>query len=274
MGNELIDASHMQQPLLNAILESVGEGILVVDENNNVVLANQRFAEMWRIPPKLMAAGDDERLLNFVLDQLTDPDAFIAKVKRLYGTEDEDSDTLMFKDGRSFERISRPLIKDGKLSGRVWSFIDVTPLRNTERELCQNQHRYRKLFQHSNDAIIVHTHHGQIVDANAKALQLLGFEKVGILRLNVRDLHPAEAVAQSRKAFEVLRDKGHVNFHITFKKKNCDVFHAVVSASMFEVGTEKLIQGIVRDFESSSKAEAEIARMNNLKSSQPSPVFR
>lgn len=274
MGCKLPDTSNIQQPLLSAILESVGEGILVVNESGNVTLANQRFAEMWRVPPELIAARDDERLLNYVLDQLADPNAFLARVKELYKSEAEDFDTLMFKDGRCFERISRPLIKDGKLSGRVWSFRDVTQIRNTEKALHQNRHRYRKLFQHSNDAIIVYTYNGQIVDANAKALQLFGFEKAEILRLKATDLHPAEALAQSRRAIEMISASGHMNFHIPFRKKNGDVIHAVVSASMFEVGEEKLIQGIVRDFENRSKAEAEIARMSSLKSSQPSPIIR
>jgi PAS domain S-box-containing protein len=252
----------------------VGEGILVVDRDNRVTLANQRFSEMWRIPPVLMASRDDDKLLGFVLDQLIDPEGFLAKVKMLYGTEDEDFDTLQFKDGRVFERISRPLIQEGKLAGRVWSFRDVTQLRNIEQALLQNQQRYRKLFQFSNDAILVHTMNGRIVDANAHAIKLFGFIKADLLRLNVIDLHPRDALRQSQKAFETIRRDGFVNFEIPFVKKSGEVFHAVVSSSMFDVGRETLIQGIVRDFCDKQTAQAEIERISRLESSQRVSVYK
>lgn len=269
----MLDSSHMHQSLLSAILESVGEGILVVD-GKKVTHANQRFAEMWKIPPELMAAGDDEALLNYVLSQLVHANQFLAKVKRLYDTDEEDFDTLLFKDGRCFERISRPLLKDGNVAGRVWSFRDVTKLRNVEKALQQNRQRYRKLFQHSNDAIIVHNYSGRIVDVNSKALQLLQYEKREVLRLNLADIHPSELHLQTQRTLDATIENGHTTFYMPFKRKSGEVFHAVVSASCFEVGKEWLIQGIFREFEDRSKAEAEIARINNLNSPKPADTFR
>jgi len=51
-----------------------------------------------------MDAGDDHALLNFVLEQLSDPDAFVQKEQSLYNTDAVEMDTLAFKDGRIFER--------------------------------------------------------------------------------------------------------------------------------------------------------------------------
>ena len=111
---------------LNVILESTADGILAVDDRGKVIKTNRRFAEMWRIPQSVLASGDDDALLGHVLGQLTDPEVFLAKVRSLYGSADEDRDTLHFKDGRVFERYSSPIVRDGGNVGRVWSFHDIT----------------------------------------------------------------------------------------------------------------------------------------------------
>ncbi len=82
-----------------------------------------------------MASRDDDELIGFVLEQLDDPNAFVSKVKELYQSEREDLDTLLFKDGRVFERYSRPLVRDGDVAGRVWSFRDVSERKRFEAQL-------------------------------------------------------------------------------------------------------------------------------------------
>ncbi len=117
---------------LRSVMESTADGLLVVDRNGRVIIQNGRFGEMWRIPSKLLASGDDNTLLAHVVGQLSDPEAFLAKVHDLYGTDAEDMDDLRFKDGRVFERFSRPLVLQGTVMGRVWSFRDVTERKQAE----------------------------------------------------------------------------------------------------------------------------------------------
>jgi diguanylate cyclase (GGDEF)-like protein/PAS domain S-box-containing protein len=122
--------------LLSATIDSTADALLVVDLEGRIALFNQRFTEMWRIPDDVLMSGDDERALAAAVDQLSDPESFMAKVRDLYAhPELESFDTLEFRDGRAVERFSRPQRVDGRTVGRVWTFRDVTDHRRLEQEL-------------------------------------------------------------------------------------------------------------------------------------------
>ncbi len=120
---------------LQAILESTADGILAVDKQGKVLHANRRFAELWRVPQPVLETGSDKDLLDHVMDQLTDPEAFRGNVQTLYDSGYTGTDTLAFKDGRIYERFSLPLIMNGVRVGRVWSFRDMTEAKLAEEEL-------------------------------------------------------------------------------------------------------------------------------------------
>ena len=122
--------------LLNATIESTTDAILVVDLLGRIVSFNMKFIDMWNIPQHILDSRDDEKAINFVLDQLKDPEEFIKKVKELYESPDEESyDVLKFKDGRRFERFSKPQKIEGQCVGRVWSFRDVTERLKAEEQI-------------------------------------------------------------------------------------------------------------------------------------------
>ena len=126
--------------LLHATLESTADGILVVGIDGTIKTFNQRFAEMWRIPASVLGVAVDSDLLRIAAPQLEDPDEFLSKTRSLYKSVEEVSlDTLRFKDGRVFERYSQPQKVESRITGRVWSFRDVTQSQWLQEELHQAQ---------------------------------------------------------------------------------------------------------------------------------------
>ncbi|MDQ0851259.1 diguanylate cyclase (GGDEF)-like protein/PAS domain S-box-containing protein [Arthrobacter sp. B3I9] len=124
--------------LLSATLESTADGILVVSRDGQIAGVNNRFTSMWGIPRELLATRDAEAVLDFALDQLVDPAGFIERVKAVRADPAAEShDVLDFRDGRTFERYSRPQLVADEVVGRVWSFRDVSPARTAQDRITQ-----------------------------------------------------------------------------------------------------------------------------------------
>ena len=150
--------------LLNATLDSTVDGILVVDGEGKIERFNRRFTRMWRIPDSILETREDDEAIAFVLEQLVNPGDFVHKVNELYEHPERESfDIVEFKDGRIFERYSRPQRIDEKIVGRVWSFRDVTANKQIEKELEQSESELRALFAAMTDVVIVYDREGRYV---------------------------------------------------------------------------------------------------------------
>jgi signal transduction histidine kinase/PAS domain-containing protein len=122
-----MDNLQSARSLLEATIEATADGLLVVNREGKVTTKNERFLWLWRIPSDLATENDDEKLLAYVLDQLENPEQFMSSTRELYDHPERESfDVLHFKDGRVFERYSRPQRIGMQIVGRVWSFRDVT----------------------------------------------------------------------------------------------------------------------------------------------------
>jgi PAS domain S-box-containing protein len=177
--------------LLRAALESTDDGILVVDGKGKVTSFNQKFLSLWRISDSLAVSRDDDQLLQYVLDQLQDPDSFLNKVRALYAQPElESNDVLKFKDGRVFERYSKPQRIGKEVVGRVWSFRDVTDHRRAEEALQASEEKYRLLIQNSNDAIFI-AQDGVIKFPNLKTEKMLAYSAAELAQIPfVNHIHP------------------------------------------------------------------------------------
>ncbi len=134
--HDTMDELRGTSSLLTATLESTADGILVIGSDRRVTSFNSQFVRMWRLDENVVNLRDDHRLLRAVQEQLKDPEGFLAQVEQLYRQpEVESDDTIEFKDGRVFQRSSKPQCVDGEVVGRVWSFSDVTTQKSLESEL-------------------------------------------------------------------------------------------------------------------------------------------
>jgi PAS domain S-box-containing protein len=114
--------------LLDAQVNSSGDGILIVDELGRKILQNQRLNELWAIPPAIANDEDDRKSVDFILASVKEPEQFRVRLEHLYAHRTEvGRDEIELIDGTVLERFSAPVLgAKGEYYGRIWSFHDVT----------------------------------------------------------------------------------------------------------------------------------------------------
>lgn len=121
--------------ITSAAIESTDDGIIVINARREVILNNQQFLNILRVPPALGGANQLD-LLRHVFTQMKNPEPLRQKIEELERQGITESfDLLEFKDGRYIERTSKPHKFGNEANGRAISYRDVTERHTAAIEL-------------------------------------------------------------------------------------------------------------------------------------------
>ena len=120
--------------LLTAAFNSTADGIVIVDRHGIISGYNKRFLDLWQLREDQIAGKSAFEALPLFAIHTTDAGEFAEKLKLLFDNPQiEKSDVIELKDGRVFERCSKPQLLDDEIVGRVCCYRDVTDHRNSEQ---------------------------------------------------------------------------------------------------------------------------------------------
>jgi PAS domain-containing protein len=126
--------------ILDTVLESTADGILVVDRDGTLVNFNQRLVSMWNMPDAVTESGLTEEIMGWMMRQLKIPDVLLRTMSELGNEPDVESyDILELQDGRMVERLSKPRKEGDQCDGRIWIFRESITLKPTTLSVHSSQ---------------------------------------------------------------------------------------------------------------------------------------
>ena len=127
---------------LGATLEATADGILVLDAIGNIIICNQKFVDIWRIPDRIFTSRDDSCILKYVAKRIVSAEHLHNFGKELNGDQSS-FETVELDDGRTLECYSQPQNILNSCAGRVWSLRDITERLAAEAIVRASEEKYR-----------------------------------------------------------------------------------------------------------------------------------
>jgi len=196
------EETRRQKDLLQLILGSVSDGVVVADTNGKFLLFNAAAKQFVGIGA-IDASPDQwsQQYGSFLPDGITLFPAEELPLVRAMRGENVDAVELFIRnanvpDGRLLSITGRPLRgQDGALKGGVVVLQDITLQKRAAEALRQSEERYHLLFDSNPHPVWVYELKTlAILDVNPSAVQNYGYSREEFLSLTIKDIRPPEDV--------------------------------------------------------------------------------
>lgn len=162
---------------LTELIKNIASAILVEDENRIIVVTNEEFCRIFKIPiaPNDLVGVDCSNAAEQSKYLLEDPENFVVRIEQILKEKKVvKNDELKFVDGSIFERDYVPIFTDGVYKGHLWNYREVTERKKNELNLIHERHLLKTIIDNIPDPIYVKNINGEKIVANKAEIQILG----------------------------------------------------------------------------------------------------
>lgn len=133
---------------LQAVFDSFSGAVLVETAERKVQMVNRRFLDMFGldVQPGDMVGMDCSHAAKQVMYLMADPEAFLDEVTEVMAEARAQKSLVTFADGRAFTRSYTPVHENGELALHVWTYEEVTQLKDKEEELLAQKEFFHKVL--------------------------------------------------------------------------------------------------------------------------------
>jgi two-component system, cell cycle sensor histidine kinase and response regulator CckA len=157
-------------------------------------------------------------------------------------------------------------------SGRkvsVASVRDISERIESQDELIRSEQKFKQLFDYSNDAILVIKNY-RIIDFNQKSTSLFILSPEALMNKTLWNLSPVKQPDDNEsrtRAVELLQNSllgNQLQFEWIFEKEDKSTFVADVKLSPIMVGSERVVQAIIRDISPQKEFQVHLKQREEL----------
>jgi PAS domain S-box-containing protein len=178
---ELEQSEHRAVDSLDRLFHSFDfahAGILLEDENRKIVATNQVFCDIFEIPvsPGELVGADCSNSAEQSKVLFSNPSLFVSRVETLLKNKVLClNEEMNMADGRTLERDYIPIFLNGKYSGHLWKYTDVTLRKSAEKLILNREAKFKGIIDNFHLGLLEVAPDGRIIRANESFCEMSGF---------------------------------------------------------------------------------------------------
>jgi len=247
---------------LRAIIQSAMDAIIITDAQQRIVLFNAAAEQIFRCPSADAIGVDFGRFMpGHHLTPQPRPAASDAVSAALRRSGEHLALTGFRADGAEFPVDAS--ISQVQLRGVEHAVVilrDITERKQVEAALRENEQRYRSLFSHAMDGILLLDTEGNILDANDSFARMHGYTSAELLGMNLRDLDTPETLALTPGRIRRILAGEALGFEVEHYHHDRHVLPLDVATSALDIDGKIYILAFHRDITERRRAERELRR--------------
>lgn len=233
IAEEKIKASEQR---LSTLITNLQTGVLLEDENRKMVLANQKFCDLFAIPiaPHKLTGVNCKKSLEKYKHLFVEPDKLVKRVDYILERKELVlSDELELVDGRTLERDYIPLFIDDVYKGHLWTYNDITLRKNYRNNLEIQKEKYSRIIANMNLGLVEIDTEGQIQMVNNRYTEMIGHSQENLLGKYVLDVMnlDKENLEIIQQQFEKRKQNKSDSYEVEIQNFQGEKRHWLISAA-------------------------------------------
>ncbi len=194
--------------------------------------------------------------LHIDADSLNDFIESIATLNNFEGGKFETLLTTKNRDTLNVTGYAQNINIENKTYLQIMLF-DNTEIKKSTDILISSELKYRSLFEHANDAIIVvSTNSLNIIDANEIAITLLGYMRDDLLLMSIFDLDSSSNHILTQEKISDLEIYNHALYEQDIRNRKGEKKTVEINAHRLNYGNEDIYQFVIRNISDRKRTEA------------------
>ncbi|HEY9205345.1 MAG TPA: PAS domain S-box protein [Candidatus Methanoperedens sp.] len=234
-----------------AVIEAMGDGIILQDTDFKVIYQNQIQNEIYGNHVGEYCYKVYERRDTICEDCPIEGSFRDGKIHRTERSVATDNGILYFELKGSPLRDSA-----GKIIGGVKVIRDITESKRIEEALRESEKKYRALFEAAPVGIGIADLEGKVLDGNVNMMEMTGFtaEELKYRDVGITYVDPDER----RLLIKTLKETGRLrDWEVKLKRKDGTIYYALLNVDLLELEGRKVLLTTARDITGRKQAEKE-----------------
>tara|TARA_B110000090_G_scaffold194921_1_gene230523 strand:+ start:1144 stop:3123 length:1980 start_codon:yes stop_codon:yes gene_type:complete len=178
---------------LSSLILNLDSGILLEDQNRQIVITNKMFCDIFRIPvsPNSLVGKDCSNASEEIKGLFKHPENFVERIDELLQNKKQVlGDELTMNDGTILERDFIPILIGTSYQGHLWAYRDVTLKRQYRKSLESQKEKYSSIIANMNLGLIEVNTKDEILMANQRFEQMSGYSEDELLGKKGKEIFP------------------------------------------------------------------------------------